>query len=246
MSSKIIGCGALFYTLDTQRFLLLHRVQSKQNHVWGLVGGTTVNENLWEGLNREIKEEIGEVDIKKKKPNNIKYGCGIEIIDFEGRIIRADYDGFSVMSVYFPSGSSGDIRQKFKFKFLKLFEDYVESLKKTIPNLIICGDYNICHKSIDIHNPTRNKNTSGFLPEEREWLDKFINNGFVDTFRYFNSSPHKYSWWSYRANSRANNKGWRIDYLLASVDLQSNLKESFILPDVYHSDHCPIGLKIKI
>ena len=183
--------------------------------------------------------------ISKKEPKNIVYGTGIEYMDNEGRNLRIDFDNFSVMSLYLPSGTNIE-RLGFKFKYMDDFASYINELKQSIPKLIIGGDYNICHNAIDIHDPIRNAKVSGFLPEEREWLDKFINNGFVDTFRYFNSSPHKYSWWSYRANSRANNKGWRIDYLLASVDLQSNLKESFILPDVYHSDHCPIGLKIKI
>ena len=203
------------------------------------------------GLNSYIhsankKGYSGVAILSKKEPKNIEYGCGIEIIDFEGRIIRADYDGFSVMSVYFPSGSSGDIRQEFKFKFLKLFEDYVESLKKTIPNLIICGDYNICHKSIDIHNPTRNKNTSGFLPEERDWVSKFISSGFIDSFRINNSEPHNYTWWSYRANARVKNLGWRIDYIMLAKELLPNFKRSVILSQAKHSDHCPVLLELGL
>ena len=203
------------------------------------------------GLNSYIhsankKGYSGVAILSKKEPKNIEYGCGIEIIDFEGRIVRADYDGFSVMSVYFPSGSSGDIRQKFKFKFLKLFEDYVESLRKTIPNLIICGDYNICHKSIDIHNPTRNKNTSGFLPEERDWISKFISSGFIDSFRINNSEPHNYTWWSYRANARVKNLGWRIDYIMLAKELLPNFKRSVILSQAKHSDHCPVLLELGL
>ena len=203
------------------------------------------------GLNSYIhsankKGYSGVAILSKKEPKNIEYGCGIEIIDFEGRIVRADYDGFSVMSVYFPSGSSGDIRQKFKFKFLKLFEDYVESLRKTIPNLIICGDYNICHKSIDIHNPIRNKNTSGFLPEERDWISKFISSGFVDSFRINNCEPHNYTWWSYRANARVKNLGWRIDYIMLAKELLPNFKRSVILSQAKHSDHCPVLLELGL
>ena len=183
--------------------------------------------------------------ISKIKPKNIVYGVGIDYMDCEGRNLRVDFDKFSVMSLYLPSGTNVD-RLGFKFKYMDDFASYINALKASIPNLIIGGDYNICHNAIDIHDPVRNAKVSGFLPQEREWLDKFINNGFIDTFRYFNTSPHKYSWWSYRANSRSNNKGWRIDYLLASLELQNNLMESFILSDVYHSDHCPVGLKIKI
>ena len=181
--------------------------------------------------------------LSKIKPKNVEYGCGIEKIDFEGRVIRADYDNYSVMSVYFPSGSN-PLRQAFKMEFLDLFYDYIQELKKTIPNLIISGDYNICHTAIDIHNPQRNKNTSGFLPEERDWVTKFIASGFVDSFRYLNSEPHNYSWWSYRANSRVKNLGWRIDYNMISESLLPNLNRSVILSQAVHSDHCPVLVEI--
>ena len=181
--------------------------------------------------------------LSKIKPKNVEYGCGIDKIDFEGRVIRADYDNYSVMSVYFPSGSN-PLRQAFKMEFLDLFYDYIQELKKKIPNLIISGDYNICHTSIDIHNPQRNKNTSGFLLEERDWVTKFIASGFVDSFRYFNSEPHNYSWWSYRANSRVKNLGWRIDYNMISESLLPNLNRSVILSQAVHSDHCPVLVEI--
>ncbi len=181
--------------------------------------------------------------LSKIKPKNVEYGCGIDKIDFEGRVIRADYDNYSVMSVYFPSGSN-PLRQAFKMEFLDLFYDYIQELKKTIPNLIISGDYNICHTAIDIHNPQRNKNTSGFLPEERDWVTKFIASGFVDSFRHLNTEPHNYSWWSYRANSRIKNLGWRIDYNMISESLLPNLNRSVILSQAVHSDHCPVLVEI--
>ena len=181
--------------------------------------------------------------LSKIKPKNVEYGCGIDKIDFEGRVIRADYDNYSVMSVYFPSGSN-PLRQAFKMEFLDLFYDYIQELKKKIPNLIISGDYNICHTAIDIHNPQRNKNTSGFLPEEREWVTKFIASGFVDSFRHLNTEPHNYSWWSYRANSRIKNLGWRIDYNMISESLLPNLNRSVILSQAVHSDHCPVLVEI--
>ena len=181
--------------------------------------------------------------LSKIKPKNVEYGCGIDKIDFEGRVIRADYDNYSVMSVYFPSGSN-PLRQAFKMEFLDLFYDYIQELKKKIPNLIISGDYNICHTAIDIHNPQRNKNTSGFLPEEREWVTKFIASGFVDSFRHLNTEPHNYSWWSYRANSRVKNLGWRIDYNMISESLLPNLNRSVILSQAVHSDHCPVLVEI--
>ena len=126
------------------------------------------------------------------------------------------------------------------------FKDYIYALNKKIHNLVICGDYNICHKPIDIHDPIRNKNVSGFLPEERAWLDSFIGNNFIDSFRFVNQSPHQYSWWSYRANSRANNKGWRIDYNIVSKPLEDKIQSASILNDIYHSDHCPVKLNLNI
>ena len=180
----------------------------------------------------------------KTKPSKVHYGCGIKAYDDEGRIIRADYGDVSVISVYHPSGSSGEERQQFKMKWLKDFQNYVDDLKKSRSKLIISGDYNICHKAIDIHNPISNANTSGFLPEEREWMESFINSGFIDSFRFFDKTPHQYSWWRYRANSRAKNLGWRIDYNMVTKNLEKNLNRSVILPDAMHSDHCPVLLEI--
>lgn len=180
----------------------------------------------------------------KQKPDNVVYGCGIKEYDDEGRFIRADYGDISVISVYHPSGSSGDDRQSFKMKWLADFADYIEKLRKERTKLIISGDYNICHKAIDIHNPKSNANTSGFLPEEREWFDKFVDLGYIDTFRFFNQEPHQYSWWSYRAGSRGKNLGWRIDYNMVTQNLEKNLKRSVILNQAMHSDHCPVMLEL--
>lgn len=181
--------------------------------------------------------------LSKIQPNHVEMGCGIEKIDFEGRVIRADFDRYSVMSVYFPSGSN-PLRQSFKMDFLDSFFSYITDLRKTIPNLIISGDYNICHEAIDIHNPIANKNSSGFLPEERAWMSKFISSGFVDSFRYLNKEPHNYSWWSYRSNSRPRNLGWRIDYNMISETLLAELKGAAILSKALHSDHCPVFVEI--
>jgi len=182
----------------------------------------------------------------KVKPKNVEIGCGIPQYDREGRVIRADYDGFSIMSTYMPSGSSGDPRQDFKMEWLSDFRNYIQELKQEIPNLLICGDYNICHQPIDIHDPVRNKNSSGFLPEEREWMTEFLNDGFVDTFRHLNKEPDQYSWWSYRAAARERNKGWRIDYHMLSENLIDKLKSADILQDVKHSDHCPIKVELDV
>ena len=179
----------------------------------------------------------------KKEPNHIEYGTGIETMDFEGRNIRVDFDETSVMSMYLPSGTNA-ARLDFKFNYMAEIQEYLTKLKQEIPNLVICGDYNICHEAIDIHNP-KMKGISGFLPEEREWIGSFINNGFIDSFRHLNKEPHHYSWWSYRANSRANNKGWRIDYNMVSEPLKDNISRAFILPEAIHSDHCPIGVELQ-
>ncbi len=180
----------------------------------------------------------------KEKPLHVEYGCGIKAYDDEGRILRADFKDVSVMSVYHPSGSSGDERQAFKMKWLSDYQKYVNDLKVKFPNLVLSGDFNICHKAIDIHNPVSNANTSGFLPEEREWMEQFINSGFIDTFRHFNQQPHHYTWWSFRAGSRGKNLGWRIDYNMASGNLKNRLSRAVILPEAMHSDHCPVVLEL--
>jgi len=182
--------------------------------------------------------------LSKIKPDHVAYGTGIESMDIEGRNLRIDFDDFSVMSLYLPSGTNDD-RLDFKLKYMAEFQEYVNELKKEIPNIIICGDYNICHTEIDIHNPVQNKNTSGFLPVEREWLDNFICSGFIDSFRYLNKAPHNYTWWSYRANARNNNKGWRIDYHMVSEPMKHRIKRAYILPEAKHSDHCPIVVEIE-
>lgn len=183
--------------------------------------------------------------LSKQKPNHVEYGLGNSKYDTEGRNIRLDFDDFSIMSVYVPSGTMGGPRQNYKMEFIYDFHDYLLNLRKQIPNLIISGDYNICHKPIDINHPERHKKTSGFLPEEREWFDKFVESGFIDTFREFNSEPEQYSWWSYRAGARAKNLGWRIDYHMITKELKSRLKNAGILQNVFHSDHCPVFIEIE-
>ena len=180
----------------------------------------------------------------KKEPKNIAYGTGAESMDFEGRMLRVDFEECSIISLYLPSGTNIK-RLDHKFAFMDEFQLYIDVLKKEYPKLIICGDYNICHQAIDIHDPIRNKNISGFLPEERAWLDQFMKKGFIDSFRLLNPEPHHYSWWSYRANARNNNKGWRIDYALVSEPLKNNINKAYLLPEAKHSDHCPVGLELK-
>jgi exodeoxyribonuclease-3 len=184
--------------------------------------------------------------LSKTQPDHVEYGMGIPEYDHEGRFLRADFGDLSVVSVYHPSGSSGDERQAFKMQWLADFQQYVDHLKLERPRLVISGDYNICHQAIDIHDPVRNATVSGFLPEERAWMSEFLASGFVDTFRTLNSEPHHYSWWSYRANARANNKGWRIDYHMITENLKPKLKEAGIMPEARHSDHCPVVVELEV
>jgi exodeoxyribonuclease-3 len=169
---------------------------------------------------------------------------GIEKYDQEGRLMRVDFGDVSVVSVYMPSGTTGDERQAFKMVWLNDFTNYLDNLRKERSKLIVCGDYNICNKPIDIHNPKSNANTSGFLPEEREWFDNFLGMGYTDSFRLFNQHPHQYTWWSYRANAREKNLGWRIDYNIVTDNLKDSLRGAAILPNAKHSDHCPCSLDI--
>ena len=185
--------------------------------------------------------------ITKLKPNEVYYGCGLEQADAEGRVLQLRFDHFYLVNTYFPSGSSGDERQEYKMVFLNEYLALMQS-KFEIPNanLIIAGDYNICHKEIDIHDPKGNKDSSGFLPDERAWMDKLFEAGMVDSFRHMNTDPHQYSWWSYRANARNNNKGWRIDYINVSESMKDKIRQAVIHPDVKHSDHCPVLLELDI
>ncbi len=191
----------------------------------------------------EKKGYSGVAILCKTEPKQIVFGTGIDYMDKEGRNVRVDFDNVSVMSLYLPSGTNID-RLSHKFQYMADFQNYINELKKEVPNLIICGDYNICHQAIDIHDPIRNAKVSGFLPEEREWLDTFMKNGFLDSFRMLNPEPHHYSWWSYRANARNNNKGWRIDYNLIAENMKDRVKRAYILPDAKHSDHCPVAIEI--
>ena len=193
----------------------------------------------------EKKGYSGVAILSKIEPQNIVYGCGIGKYDAEGRVIRADFKECSVMSVYHPSGSSGEDRQAFKMEWLSDFGNYVHSISEKVPNLVISGDFNICHRAIDIHNPKSNANTSGFLPEERAWMEEFLNNGFIDSFRHLNKEPHHYTWWSFRANARNKNLGWRIDYNMVSKSLEHSIKRAVILNEAKHSDHCPVMLELS-
>jgi len=183
----------------------------------------------------------------KQKPNKIEYGTGHEMSDFEGRVIRVDMGDITIINAYFPSGTSGDERQNYKYQWLNEIQSWLNELQKERPQIILAGDYNIAHREIDIHDPKGNKKSSGFLPEERAWMDSFLKNGWIDSYRKINpSTTGGYSWWTQRFPSvRLQNKGWRIDYLCTTEALASSIKAATILPMVKHSDHCPIVLELK-
>jgi exodeoxyribonuclease III len=229
-------------TIENPDIIGLQEVKASDNQIDRAIFEDLGYHIYWHAA--EKKGYSGVAILTKEKPLNIHYGMGLDKYDMEGRLIRADYESFSFLCSYFPSGTTGDVRQGFKYEFLDDMYGYTQDLMVVKPNLIISGDYNICHKAIDIHNPISNKNTSGFLPEERAWVDNFINLGFDDSFRLFNQNPHHYTWWSYRAGSRGKNLGWRIDYHMTPSILRDRIQTSYILPTAYHSDHCPIVIEM--
>nr|WP_295930025.1 exodeoxyribonuclease III [uncultured Dyadobacter sp.] len=192
----------------------------------------------------EKKGYSGVAIFSKIKPDRVIAGCGIPAYDMEGRVLRADFGDITVLNCYFPSGTSGEIRQGVKMNFLADFFEWVNELRKERPHLIICGDYNIAHDEIDIHDPVRNRKSSGFLPEERAWMTQWFGNGYTDAFRFKNPTLREYSWWTYRAGARGNNKGWRIDYISVADTLKDRIRASRQFNDAVHSDHCPVWLEI--
>ena len=193
----------------------------------------------------EKKGYSGVCIFSKQVPDRVVAGMGISAYDSEGRVLRADFGDITIVCVYIPSGTTGDARQAVKMQFLEDFLQWVTALRKERPNIVVCGDYNICHKPIDINHPERQVGVSGFLPEEREWMDRWEASGMVDSFRLFDSAPERYSWSSFRAGARARNIGWRIDYHWVSEPLRSRIADARILTEAVHSDHCPVSLVLN-
>jgi len=194
----------------------------------------------------EKKGYSGVLILAEREPDNVVIGMNSSDYDSEGRVIRFDYGDISFLTVYIPSGTTGDVRQDFKMKFLDDFLSFLNNLRKEKPNLLVCGDFNIAHREIDIHNPVSNKKTSGFLPEERAWVDKFLESEFVDTYRHMHPDAVKYSWWSFRSNARSKNLGWRLDYNMVTEPLAALIKDAGIMNDATHSDHCPVWVDLDI
>jgi exodeoxyribonuclease-3 len=188
----------------------------------------------------------GVATFSKTEPLALKYGLGIDDFDGEGRLIETWYKDFILLNIYFPNGKRDHSRVQYKLDFCDAVLDRCEYLKANGNNLVICGDYNTAHKEIDLKNAKTNQNTTGFLPQERAWIDKFIEHGYVDTFRQFNPEPGNYTWWTYRLSARERNIGWRIDYFFVNSNFKPAVKDAFILAQVYGSDHCPVGIELDI
>jgi len=194
----------------------------------------------------ERKGYSGVVTYTKTRPLSVKTGFGIDKFDNEGRILIAEYPSFTLFNIYFPNGKQGQERLDYKLKFYDTFLAYADNLKAKGKNIVVCGDFNTAHKEIDLARPKENEKISGFLPIERAWIDTFIDHGYADTFRYFNKEPNQYSWWDMKTNARERNVGWRIDYFFVNKELMPKVKNAFILQGILGSDHCPVGIEIKI
>lgn len=187
----------------------------------------------------------GVITFSKEEPLDVQFGMGIEKFDTEGRLIRTKYQDFTLLNVYFPNGKMSEERLKFKLDYYDAFLEFSENLKKKGEELIITGDFNTAHKEIDLANPKENEKYSGFLPIEREWLNKLVSKGYIDTFRLFHPEGEQYTWWTYRFKARERNIGWRIDYFFITEGLMDRVRDSIILKDVYGSDHVPILIEIE-
>ncbi|RLC94209.1 MAG: exodeoxyribonuclease III [Chloroflexi bacterium] len=187
----------------------------------------------------------GVASLCKEEPLSVKTGFGIEAFDREGRVLITEHPGFLLFNVYFPNGKKDAQRLKYKMDFYDAFLEFIEPLRAQGQKLVICGDFNTAHKAIDLARPKENEKVSGFLPEERAWMDKFVAHGYVDTFRHFNREPGQYTWWDLKSRARERNVGWRIDYFFVSDNLLPQVSSAFIMPDVMGSDHCPVGITLR-
>ena len=192
------------------------------------------------------KGYAGVATFSREEPQRVERKFGNEILDGEGRIILTEYPGFVTLNIYFPNGKKDQLRLKYKLDFYREFLRFADSLKNQSKKLVICGDVNTAHKEIDLARPKANEKTSGFLPEERQWLDELIEHGYTDTFRHFHQEADQYTWWDFKTRARERNTGWRLDYFFVSQNLLPSLTDAFILPNVTGSDHCPVGITLEV
>ncbi len=201
----------------------------------------------YSGVAVYVKDEVKNQKSKvKSESQNLKveYGLGIPELDQEGRFLAIHLKGFTVITCYFPNGGGGPVRLEFKMKFYDAFLAYIEKLKKKQPNIIFCGDVNTAHNEIDLARPKENEKSTGFLRIERDWIDKLVEKGWIDSFRHLHPKKVQYSWWDMKTFARARNIGWRIDYFFVSPALANKIKKAEILDQIYGSDHCPVSLEI--
>jgi len=193
----------------------------------------------------ERKGYSGVAVYTKIKPLSVQFGLGIPEFDTEGRTLILEFENFTLFNIYYPNGKQNPERLKYKLNFYEAFQNVVEDLLRQNKKIVICGDVNTAHKEIDLARPKENANVSGFLPEERAWIDRFLNTGFIDTLRMFNDKPEVYTWWDMVTRARERNVGWRIDYFFISENLRNNITNAFTMPDIMGSDHCPVGIELK-
>lgn len=225
---------------ESPEIMCLQETKALPEQVDGLSDITSKYRAFW---NNPFKKGYAGVAVfTKKDPVNVHYDLGLKKFDTEGRALICEFKDFTLINVYFPNGGMGEERLKYKMRFYDVFLDYVDSLKNR--NIVICGDVNTAHKEIDLARPKANEKFTGFLPEERAWIDKFLSHGYIDTFRMFNDKGENYSWWDYKTRSRERNVGWRIDYFFVTDEFKGKVKDAFIMPDVYGSDHCPVGIEL--
>lgn len=225
-------------------FLCLQETKLQEHQIPKELDALTGYQRYWSHAER--KGYSGTLTMAAFEPLKTEYAIGVEEFDTEGRIVMNEYEKFVLYNIYFPNGQQGEERLDYKLRFYDRFFEVMQEKRRTGKMIIVAGDYNTAHHPIDLARPKENEKTSGFLPIEREWLDKIVKHGWVDTFRHFHPEPHRYSWWSYRAGARVRNVGWRIDYFFVDQEHLSWVKDADIRDDVMGSDHCPVTLKISI
>jgi len=233
-----------WYKKENPDILCLQEIKALPEQVPAHLKNTPDYNIYWNPAER--KGYSGVVTFSKEKPIDVKKGFGIDRFDIEGRTLVTEFPNFTLFNIYFPNGKKNQERLDFKLDFYDTFLGYADNLKSKGKNIVVCGDFNTAHKEIDLARPKENEKISGFLPVERAWIDTFIDHGYVDTFRYFNKEPNQYSWWDYKTRARERNVGWRIDYFFVNKEFISNVKKAYIMQDVMGSDHCPVGVDIKV